>query len=247
MVKLAKRAGASAVKFQLFTAEKLEPPGPRRDMLKQLELTYEEVRELKAHADSLGIECLVTPFDVEALSCLAGLGVERIKIGSADLGNHALLEAAATTGLPLILSTGMAGIRQVHDALRTLGWPDNVTKLHCTSAYPAPFRSVNLQAMASLRRAFGGPVGYSDHTTGIAISLAAAALGADMIEKHFTLDRTAEGPDHAASITVGELAQLVQGVRQIEAAMGDGIKIPHPSERAVTVVKKEREAYRCAT
>ena len=158
--------------------------------------------------------------------------VHRLKLGSGELTNGPLLEAAARTGLPLILSTGMATLDEVREALhlvQSTGSRD-VTVLHCTTEYPAPPDEVNLRAMATMRDTLGVPVGYSDHTVGITVALAAVAMGASVIEQHFTTDRTLPGPDHPASLEPGELAELVSAVRTVEAALGDGIKRPSPAE-----------------
>lgn len=172
------------------------------------------------------------PFDHESLDLLVRLGVRRLKLGSGELTNGPLIAAAAATGLPLILSTGMATLAEVADAVRVVrdvGATD-VTVLHCTTEYPAPPAEVNLRAMATMRDALDVPVGYSDHTTGLTVTLAAVALGAVLIEKHFTTDRTLPGPDHPASLEPGELAELVATVRTVEAALGDGVKRPTASE-----------------
>jgi sialic acid synthase SpsE len=172
------------------------------------------------------------PFDHESLDLLVRLGVHRLKIGSGELTNGPLLRAAAATGLPLILSTGMATLDEVADAVRLVrdAGAGDVTVLHCTTEYPAPAAEVNLRAMATMRETLGVPVGYSDHTTGLTVTLAAVALGAVVIEKHFTTDRRLPGPDHPASLEPDELRELVATVRTVEAALGDGVKRPTASE-----------------
>lgn len=274
LVDVAHAAGADAVKFQTFSADRLatgaapkaayqaEKTGNQESqhaMLRRLELSPDAHRVLIAHCARRGIAFLSTPFDAVSLQFLAGeLRVPRIKLGSGEVTNAPLLLAAAQTGLPVILSTGMATLKDVEAALGVLAFgysgtggvrgleafaaayaqaragrllADKVTLLHCTTEYPAPFEDVNLNAMETMRRAFGVPVGYSDHTPGIAVSIAAAAKGATVIEKHFTLDRHAPGPDHAASIEPPELAAMVAGIRQVEMAQGDGVKRVTESER----------------
>lgn len=229
LVDEAKATGADACKFQLFNAEKLEPPGARRDMLKGLQLGWADHHSLKAHCDGIGIEYLCTPFDVESLEFLVGLGVKRIKIASG--ASEELKFAAANTGLPLIVSTGMGGLSH-------WGWQD-ITWLHCVSAYPAPAADMNLKAMVTQ-----GKYGLSDHTLGNTAAIAATALGASVIEKHITLDRNLPGPDHHMSTAPGEFKSLVEAIRETEAMLGDGIKRVMPSEEKTIQIVKEREAWR---
>ena len=228
------------------------------DMLRRLELSEEGHEAVLERCKDRGIEFLSSPFDEVSLKLLIDrFGLRKIKLGSGELTNGPLLLAAARTGAELILSTGMGTLGEIEEALgvlaygftrnddprkrsdcaATLGEPaswkvlrDQVTLLHCTTEYPAPVEEVNLRAMATMRSAFGLRVGYSDHTEGSAISLAAVALGAEIIEKHFTLDRTLPGPDHAASLEPSELAHLVSGIRAIETALGSGIKQPGLAE-----------------
>jgi N-acetylneuraminate synthase len=227
------------------------------EMIRKLELGEEEHRRLAAHCIERGITFMSTPFDVESLQFLVELGVERLKVSSGDVTNLLLLRAIGATRRPCILSTGMATLADVEGALGALAsgalstpehspsWTDayrdrqgqeylaaNVMLLHCTTEYPAPLADVNLRAMNALEAAFGLPVGYSDHTEGITIPIAAVARGAVLIEKHFTLDRKMEGPDHAASLEPGELLAMVRGIRDVERALGNGRKIPAPSEVA---------------
>lgn len=227
------------------------------DMLRALELSESAHRELLQHCKERGIEFLSSPFDSESLAFLVALGVGRIKLGSGELTNAPMLLEVARTGLPLILSTGMSTLTEVEDALGVLAYgyapPEappsraafraawavpaaraevvrRLNLLHCTTEYPAPRDQVNLCAMHTLQAAFGVACGYSDHTEGIAVSLAAVALGATIIEKHFTLDRSLPGPDHKASLEPAGLKALVDGVREVEAALGDGAKVPMPVE-----------------
>ena len=219
LIDAAHKAGADAVKFQLFSSEKLKRPE-----LKSLELTHGAIRALKAHCEEIGIEFLCTPFDVDSLWFLFDLGVKRLKISSGCLTNQAMLQAARDTGLPVIISTGMSTADQAWEAYRLLG---HCTTLHCTSAYPCPIEDVNLRVLDRLPP----PYGYSDHTEGILVALAAVARGATVIEKHLTLDRHAQGPDHHASIEPDEFSDMVKGIRLIEKSLGDGIKRPMPSEK----------------
>lgn len=251
LIDAAAEAGADAVKFQTFSADAVateaapkaayqtETTGAgenQRAMLARLELSKPAHHDLLAHCRRSGLEFLSTPFDLESLAFLTDeLDLPTLKIASGEITNRPLLEAAAHSGKKLILSTGMCMLGDVEAALAVLenvagGLKGRVSLLHCVSQYPAPAEDVNLKAMATLRRAFGLPVGLSDHTAGTAVAIAAAALGAAIIEKHFTLDRTLPGPDHRASLEPGELKEMVTGIRTVEAAMGDGRKAPQPSE-----------------
>jgi N-acetylneuraminate synthase len=246
LVDAAADAGADAVKFQTFRAgalvtassataayqERATGDRSQLEMLERLELDEEAHRAIVARCQDRAIEFMSTPFDVDSLAMLVRLGVRRIKLGSGELTNGPLLAAAAKTGLPLILSTGMATLAETIEAtdlVRGAGARD-ITVLHCTSDYPAPADEVNLRAMATMREALGVPVGYSDHTTGTTVAIAAAALGATMIEKHVTTDRSLPGPDHAASLEPAELADMVTAIRTVEATFGDGVKRPSPAE-----------------
>jgi len=249
LVAAAAAAGADIVKFQTFAAERLVAPGAGKadyqkratgvsgsqlDMLKRLELGRAAHEALIAGCREAGIEFLSTAFDLESVELLASLGLRRWKIPSGEITNLPYLRAVGGKGGEVLLSTGMSDLGEVEDAVAALeaaGTPrSRICLLHCTTEYPAPLDEVNLKAMAALGRAFGASFGYSDHTAGIAVPLAAAALGAAVIEKHFTLDRGMEGPDHKASLEPGELAAMVRGIRDIEAALGDGVKRPTASE-----------------
>lgn len=242
-------AGADAVKFQTFRAEDLVVPGaPTAEyqkrqtgaqdqftMLRQLELSPQQHERIREHCNAIGIEFFSTPFSVAAVDLLVALGVRRLKLPSGELTHRALVEHACATGLPVLLSTGMATLAEVQE---TLSWARavrgtlaGITVLHCTSAYPAPDTALNLRAIATMREALGLPVGYSDHSTGIEAALAAVSLGATVIEKHLTLDRTLPGPDHAASLEPAEFAAMVQGIRRITPMLGDGLKVPRPEEQ----------------
>lgn len=249
MVEAAAKAGADIVKFQTFRTESLVARhAPKADyqtaatgtaesqfdMVKKLELTEEGHRQLVADCQGLGIGFLSTGFDAQSIDFLIALGVDRIKIPSGEITNLPLLRHVAGKKLPVILSTGMATLEEVRDALCILTADDPglpVTILHCNTEYPTPMADVNLFAMDTLRREFGTAVGYSDHTLGIEIPVAAVARGATIIEKHFTLDRALAGPDHRASLQPGELAAMVSAIRNVEAALaGNGEKAPSASE-----------------
>lgn len=244
----AKATGADAVKFQTFRAEDLVVPGAptaqyqkqqtgaqdQFAMLRQLELSPEQHVLLRDHCHAIGIEFFSTPFSVAAVDLLVGLGVRRMKLPSGELTHRALVEHACATGLPVLLSTGMATMDEIREALdwarAARGSLDGLTVLHCTSAYPAADEALNLTAITSMRADLGLPIGYSDHSLGIEASLAAVALGATVIEKHLTLGRRMPGPDHAASLEQAEFEAMVRGIRRIEAMRGDGVKAPRPQE-----------------
>jgi N,N'-diacetyllegionaminate synthase len=245
----ARAAGADAVKFQTFRAEDLVVRGaPTAEyqarqtgdqdqfaMLQRLELSEAQHREIKDHCERIGIEFFSTPFSVGAVDMLVGLGVRRLKLSSGELTHRALVEYAAATGLPLLVSTGMGSMDEIREAV---GWIagargnlDGVQLLHCTSAYPAPDEALNLRALVSMARDLGVATGYSDHSLGIEAPLASVALGATLIEKHITLDRALPGPDHAASLEPEEFGRMVAGIRRVSAMLGDGVKAPLPAER----------------
>jgi N-acetylneuraminate synthase len=240
-------AHADAVKFQTFRADSLmvrsapkagyqrETTGSAEsqfDMVRRLELPFEEFGRLKNYSERRGILFLSTPFDFEAVDYLASLDVAAFKISSGEVTNHPLLAYVARTGKPVILSTGMATLNEVEEAVGLMksAGASALALLHCVSNYPALPRDVNLRAMLTMRNAFGVPVGYSDHTLGIEIAIAAVALGASIIEKHFTIDRDLPGPDHRASLQPNELSAMVRGIRDVEQAFGHGRKEPAASE-----------------
>lgn len=225
LIDAAKASGADAAKFQFFSSQKLWGD----DRIKHLELRFADMERLHEHCQRIGIEFMSTPFGVEELILLKPL-LKRIKIASGCIGRQALLEAAANTGLPVILSTGMSTPDDISRALRWL--LDEITLLHCTSSYPCRLEDVNLKAMDGLA-SFGWPVGYSDHTNGITVAIAAVALGAVMIEKHLTLDRNMEGPDHKSSITPREFMAMRMAIGEVEAALGDGVKRVMDSEKSL--------------
>ena len=236
-------AGADAVKFQSFRAEGVASKSAPKaryqrvatnteqsqlQMLQRLQLDEPTHRELMKRCKEKGILFLSTPFDIESLALLVRLGVPAIKLSSGEVTNWPLLRAAAATGLPLILSTGMANLHEVKAAVELIGHAgcEHFVLLHCVTEYPAPATAVNLRAIQTMAHELDCPVGYSDHTLGNCVGLAAVAMGACVIEKHFTLDRSLPGPDHTASALPTELKELVCQIRQIEQALGDGLKRP---------------------
>lgn len=256
LVDVAVRAGVNAVKFQTFKAERLvtgdapkakyqmETTGAvesQYEMLRRLELSSETHRNLMAYCQQQGLLFMSTPFDEESADFLAGLGMVVFKIPSGEITNLPFLAHVARKGKPMIVSTGMANLGEVEAAVKTIENAGNqdLVLLHCVSYYPADPADVNLYAMRTMATAFGVPVGYSDHTLGIEVALAAVALGACVIEKHFTLDRSLPGPDHRASLEPDELAALVQGIRTVEAALGHGRKEPAISEMDTAAVARK--------
>ena len=249
LVDAAANAGADLVKFQTFSADRLatkyapkavyqnrttNQKQSQSDMLRHLELTAEMHEQIIAHCVERGIGFFSTGFDIQSLNYLASLGADRFKIPSGEITNLPYLRHIGGFGVPLILSTGMATLGEIEEALGALdtaGSPrSQITVLHCNSEYPSPMQDVNLRAMIRIRDAFGVEIGYSDHTVGIEVPIAAVALGASVIEKHLTLDRNLPGPDHKASLEPDEFATMVRSIRNIEQAMGDGVKRPSLSE-----------------
>ncbi len=256
MVRVAARTGADAIKFQTFKAEKLTTAhAPKAayqatatdknenqlEMLRKLELSEGDFQKLFDECIKNNILFLSTPFDEDSADFLASLNMEAFKISSGEITNLPLLAYVAHKGRPVILSTGMSYLNEVDLAVRTIRAAGNhdLVLLHCTSNYPAEPADVNLRAMLTLGRAFQTPVGFSDHTMGIEIPLAAVAMGASIIEKHFTLDRSLPGPDHQASLEPIELEALVKGVRKVVASLGHGRKEPVESEADTAAVARK--------
>ena len=255
LVDAAAEAGADAVKFQTFTAEQvvsLAAPkaayqevntgrgGSQLEMVKALELDAAQHRQIQAHCRDKGIMFLSSPFDRGSVDLLVKMGVPALKIGSGELTNHEFLAYLAHQGLPLLLSTGMSAMHEVESALAVIrrnGSPA-VALLHCVSNYPAAPCDCNLAAIDNMRKAFGLPTGWSDHTLGLQVSLAAAARGAALVERHLTLDNSLPGPDHAASLEPDELRALIKGIRDIEASIGTGVKQQCPSEQNTAAVAR---------
>jgi len=258
-------SGVDAIKFQTYAAagnvvtpeasladymkKGSDSFGGQLELLERVRLSFDDFRQLATACADLGVAFVSTPFDEPSVEFIAGLGVPFIKVPSGEITNRYLLRAAARTGLPLVVSTGMAVPEEIAAALDLVieDWSQAgiqavdrpaVALLHCTSAYPAPHEAANLCAMATLRDLFGVPVGYSDHTIGWTVPIAATALGARIIEKHVTPDPNLDGPDHAASLPIEELAGLVQAIRSTRAALGDGHKRVQPEEEGVKLVAR---------
>ena len=267
LVEVAAWAGADAVKFQTFKTEKSlgrqtekadyqktqTGGGSQYDMVKPLEMSHELHRRLFARCGELGIEFMSTAFDDESADFLVELGIRRIKSPSGEITNFPFLRQLAGFDLPMILSTGMATMDEIFEALAVLeetrrarGFPtplkEMVTILHCTSNYPAAIADANLRAMTAIAQATGHPVGYSDHTLGALVSTAAVAMGAQVIEKHFTLDSSLPGPDHRASAEPKQLKQLIGQIREVERALGSGEKAPTGSEMNVRMIARRSVA-----
>lgn len=259
LVDAAADAGADAIKFQTFRAEKLltraapkaayqkasgTATETQMEMIQKLELDDTAHHTLFSHCRSKGIEFISSPFDLDSISFLQKLGINTLKIPSGEITNLPYLRKTGGLNKKILLSTGMADLGEIEDALDILmasgTQRKKITILHCTTGYPTPFKDVNLNAMNTIRQAFPGiSVGYSDHTRGIEIAIGAVALGASVIEKHFTLDREMKGPDHKASIEPRDLKALVRGIRNMEIALGTGIKKPSPTDLSnIKVVRK---------
>lgn len=253
----AKDAGADVVKFQTWKTEAIitktvaqakyqqENTGVEEsqfDMLKRLELSYDDFRKIKEYCDSIGILFASTADETESLDFLISIGIPFIKIGSGEIGNVSYLRYMGSKKMPVILSTGMSSLADIDISIQALreGGATDITLLHCTTSYPCVFENVNLNAMNTIRNAFKLPVGYSDHTLGNTVAIAAVAMGARVVEKHFTLDKNMEGPDHKASSTPDEFKEYVKAIRDIEAAMGNGEKVPTNVEKEISKVVLKR-------
>ena len=258
LIKAAAKAGADAVKFQTFKADKIVTRSAGKaeyqihetglkeshyEMIKRLELDADTHAKLMETCQRNSIDFLSSPFDLDSADLLASLGLEIFKIPSGEITNLPLLRRIGTLDLQVILSTGMSTLKEVEQALDVLAEAgtakDQVTVLHCNTEYPTPFEDVNLAAMTNMSKQLGVAIGYSDHTRGIEIPVAAVSRGAIVIEKHFTLSRSMDGPDHAASLEPDELSAMVSAIRNVEKALGDGIKRPSPSEQKnMTIARK---------
>ncbi|MBT5400114.1 N-acetylneuraminate synthase [bacterium] len=258
LIDVALNSGADAVKFQTFKAENLVVKNTQKadyqkqttdasesqfDMIKKLELDVEAHKELIAYCQKKDIIFLSTPFDHESIDMLSDLGLQIFKIPSGEITNLPYLRHIGSLGKQIILSTGMSNIKEVGDALDILvnagTSKDNIIVLHANTMYPTPMEDVNLNAMLTIQKEFGVDIGYSDHTLGIEVDIAAVAMGASCIEKHFTLDKTMDGPDHKASLEPEELKAMVGAIRNIEKALGSSEKKPSPSESVnIKVVRK---------
>jgi N,N'-diacetyllegionaminate synthase len=258
LVDIAAESGADIVKFQTFKADELvTESAPKAEyqekndglgesqykMLKRLELSPEMHEQIIDHCNLRGIKFLSTGFDIKTVAFLCGLGLPILKIPSGEITNLPYLRYVGSLGRDIIMSTGMATLKEIECAIASLEEAgtskDKIIVLHCTTEYPAPMDEVNLNAMLTIQKAFGVKVGYSDHTAGIEVAMAAVALGAQVIEKHFTLDKALPGPDHLSSLGPEELVKLVKGIRNIELAIGDGIKIPSESEKKNMLIARK--------
>ena len=262
LVDVAKRAGADCVKFQTFVTEEIiskyaemaeyqkKNTGKEEsqfEMVKRLELSFDEFRKIKEYCDRVGIQFLSTPFDLKSVDFLNELGVPFFKIPSGEITNYPYLIKIAHTGKPVVMSTGMCEPDEILAAINVLekNGSGEITLLHCNTEYPTPLKDVNLYAMRTMKKMFGKKVGYSDHTKGIEVPVAAVALGACVIEKHFTLDKNMPGPDHKASLEPDELGRIVKNIRNIEIALGDGVKRVSESERKnIAIARKSIVARR---
>lgn len=265
LIDVAAKAGADMVKFQTFKAENLVTTAASKadyqkkmtdaeesqyEMLRRLELTPEMHEELIDHCDSIGIQFFSTAFDLESIGFLVEIGLDQFKIPSGEITNLPYLRRVGSYGKPVIVSTGMACLSEIEAAIEVLeqaGTPrERITILHCTTEYPTPMEDVNLRAMATIRDAFGVTVGYSDHTSGIEVAIAAVALGATVIEKHFTLSRDLPGPDHKASLEPDELTAMVSAIRNIERALGVARKRASSSEAKNKLMARKSLVAACA-
>ena len=258
LIDAAKEAGVDCIKFQTFKTEKviskntematyqkenLKNEETQYEMVKKLELSYQNFKDLKDYCQKIGIQFLSTPDEEESLDFLVDqLKMNTIKVGSGELTNYPYLKKIALKNKDIIISTGMANLSEIEKALECIRKYNNkeITVLHCTTNYPCPMDEVNLLAMNTIKEAFKVKVGYSDHTLGIEVPIAAVALGAKVIEKHFTLDKNMEGPDHKASLDPEELKLMVDGIRNVEMALGDGVKKPNKSEELIKKVGRRR-------
>ena len=262
LIDVAAAAEADAVKFQTFRADTLvcrqapkaayqmettSAEESQFDMLKKLELTPDMHRELIDYCHEKNIMFLSTPFDLDSLHYLVDCGLAVIKIPSGEITNYPLIREVGRSGKRIILSSGMSTIDEVREAVAVLkeNGSTDITVLHCNTEYPTPFSDVNLRAIQTIKEETGVSVGYSDHTPGIEAAVAAAALGATVIEKHFTLDRNMKGPDHKASLEPNELTEMVRAVRHIEQALGDGEKKPSASEKKNMAVARKSLVAKC--
>lgn len=263
MIEEAARAGADYIKFQTFKSEKLVSKYAQKadyqkkttgnnesqlQMLEKLALSYDDFVELKKYCEQIGIGFLSTPFDEDSIRFLDSLDMDFWKIPSGEITNYPYLVQIAQTGRDIVLSTGMCEMDEIADAMKVLeeSGAGNISLLHCNTEYPTPYEDVNLLAMKQMRTAFKKQVGYSDHTVGIEVPIAAVALGAEIIEKHFTLDKNMEGPDHKASLEPLELSQMICSIRHIEKSLGDGNKKRTTSEQHNIAAARKSIVAKCA-
>ena len=262
MIEEAAKAGADYIKFQTFKPEKLVSKYAQKadyqkkmtgsqesqlQMLEKLALSYDDFVELKKYCEQIGIGFLSTPFDEDSIRFLDSLDMDFWKIPSGEITNYPYLVQVAQTGRDIVLSTGMCEMDEIADAMKVLeeNGAGNISLLHCNTEYPTPYEDVNLLAMNQMREVFNKQVGYSDHTVGIEVPIAAVALGAEIIEKHFTLDKNMEGPDHKASLEPLELSQMICSIRHIEKSLGDGNKKRTASEQQNVVAVRKSIVAKC--
>ena len=262
LVDKAVEAGVDAIKFQTFKSEKVVSKYAQKaeyqinntrvnesqlEMVKKLELSYNDFKNLKQYCDKKKIIFLSTPFDLDSIDFLNSLGLEIFKIPSGEITNLQYLKKIASLNKKVLLSTGMCDLSDIEKAINILreNGTDNILVLQCNTSYPTPLEDVNLNAMNTMKEAFKLEVGYSDHTLGIEISIAAVALGAKVIEKHFTLDKNMEGPDHIASLEPFELSELVRSIRNVEKAFGTGVKMPSKSEMKNIKIARKSIVAKC--
>lgn len=259
MIDVAKKCGVDYIKFQTssspekvisryawmadYQKKNTDSEDSQLEMVRKISLPMSDFATLNEHCKEIGIKFLSTPFDLESIDLLATLGMDYMKVPSGEITNLPYLRKIARTGIPVIMSTGMCTLGMIEDALNVFYRnglsTDDITLLHCNTEYPTPMVDVNLRAMETLRSAFGTKIGYSDHTKGIEVPIAAVAMGATVIEKHFTLDRTLPGPDHIASLEPSELKAMVDAIRNIELAMGSSVKrVSDSEEKNIAVARK---------
>ena len=238
MIKSASECGVDAVKFQTFKSEDLVTENAKTadyqqknanedsqfEMLKKLELTFDDFKELKCYASKCNVMFISSPFDIKSVDLLENLNVSLFKLGSGELNNFELIDYVQKTDKPMILSTGMATLEEIKETYDFIENKDNLIMLHCITGYPTSFEEANLNFIKTLQSEFDVPIGFSDHSPGIELPIAAVALGACVVEKHFTLDKTLDGPDHKASLNPVEFKAMVDAIRNVEVAMGDGVR-----------------------
>ena len=253
MIKSASKCGVNAVKFQTFNSEELATENAKTaeyqekntnensqlQMLKKLELTFEDFRELKDYALKNEVMFMSTPFDVKSVDLLEKLDVPLYKLGSGDLTNFELIDKVQKTGKPIIISTGMATLDEIKETYDFIENKENLTILHCITGYPTSFNEANLNFIKTLQSEFDVQIGFSDHSPGIELPIAAVALGACVIEKHFTLDKNLKGPDHKASLNPDEFKAMVDAIRNVEVAMGDGIRTFSENENNIKKIARK--------
>ena len=253
MIKSASSCGVDAVKFQTFVSEDLVTKNAKTakyqeenanehsqlEMLKKLELSFDDFYELKKYAEECGLIFLSSPFDIKSVDLLERLNVNLYKLGSGELNNFELIDYVLKTNKPLIISTGMASLDEIKETYDYIGNKNNLVILHCITGYPTAFEEANLNFIKTLQEKFDVPIGFSDHSLGIELPIAAVALGACVVEKHFTLDKTLEGPDHKASLNPDEFKAMVSAIRNVEVAMGDGIRKFSENENEIKKVARK--------